>query len=88
MSRRTCRKAGVPVSYLGTVVVEAALVDEGVLAKRFLDGHYGWGTREGMSEWQERCGYRGRQLGQPADGIPGRISLTRLAAKHSFTVVA
>ncbi|MFC8886157.1 N-acetylmuramoyl-L-alanine amidase [Streptomyces cinereoruber] len=81
-------RAGTPVSYAGTAIVEAALVDEGLLAKRFLDGHYGWTTLEAMSAWQERCGYRGRQLGQPADGIPGRTSLTRLSLKHAFTIAA
>jgi hypothetical protein len=79
-------KARTPVSYAGVKTVEAALVDEGLLAKRRLDGHYGTSTREAMSEWQERCGFRGRKPGQPADGIPGRASLTRLGAKHGFDV--
>jgi hypothetical protein len=79
---------GTPVTYAGTKIVEAALVDEGKLAKTRLDGHYGTDTRTAMSEWQESLGYRGRKPGQPADGIPGKDSLTRLGTKHGFTVVA
>ncbi|MFE3122267.1 N-acetylmuramoyl-L-alanine amidase [Streptomyces hydrogenans] len=81
-------KGGEPVSYAGTVVVEAAFVDEGLLSMRHQDGHYGTATLAAMSLWQEACGFRGRLPGQAADGIPGRTSLTRLAAKHAFTVTA
>jgi hypothetical protein len=79
---------GTPVTYAGTKIVEAALVDEGKLSKVRLDGHYGTDTKTGMSEWQEECGYHGRNPGQPADGIPGHDSLVRLGARHGFTVVA
>ncbi|MEU7093039.1 N-acetylmuramoyl-L-alanine amidase [Kitasatospora aureofaciens] len=79
--------AGTPVTYAGVRTVEAALVDEGLLARTYLDGHYGTTTVSAMSAWQERCGYSGRQPGQAADGIPGRDSLTRLGAKHGFDVV-
>lgn len=77
---------GAPVTYSGTRIVEAALVDEGLLAKRYLDGHYGTATKDAMSAWQERCGYHGREPGQPADGIPGRRTLTTLGKKHGFDV--
>ncbi|MER8158173.1 N-acetylmuramoyl-L-alanine amidase [Streptomyces sp. NPDC094472] len=77
---------GAPVTYSGTRIVEAALVDEGLLAKKYLDGHYGTATKDAMSAWQERCGYRGRQPGQDADGIPGKTTLTKLATKHGFDV--
>ncbi|MET9322009.1 N-acetylmuramoyl-L-alanine amidase [Streptomyces sp. NPDC003038] len=87
-ARSNPKMAGTPVTYAGVITVEAALVDEGLLAKRYQDGHYGGATIPAMSRWQERCGYRGRQPGQPADGIPGRDSLTRLGAKHGFDVVA
>jgi hypothetical protein len=80
--------AGTPVTYAGTATVEAALVDEGLLSKVRLDGHYGLDTKTAMSEWQEECGYRGREPGQPADGIPGKTTLTKLGDKHGFTVVA
>jgi hypothetical protein len=79
--------AGQPVTYTGVVTYETALVDEGLLEKQFLDGHFGTTTITATSEWQERLGYRGRKPGQPADGIPGRDSLTRLGAKHGFDVI-
>ncbi|MGW0795198.1 N-acetylmuramoyl-L-alanine amidase [Streptomyces sp. NPDC002692] len=87
-ARHDPQAKGTPVTYAGTKTVEAALVDEGLLSKTRLDGHYGTDTKTAMSEWQERCGFHGRQPGQPADGIPGHDSLSRLAAKHGFTVVA
>lgn len=77
---------GTPVTYAGVKTVEAALVNEGLLAKTYLDGHYGTATKDAMSGWQERCGYRGRKPGEPADGIPGKDSLTKLGKKHGFTV--
>jgi hypothetical protein len=80
-------KAGTPVSYSGVKTVEAALVNEGLLAKKRLDGHYGTDTKNAMSSWQERCGYRGRGPGQAADGIPGWDTLTKLGKKHGFDVV-
>ncbi|WP_326728954.1 N-acetylmuramoyl-L-alanine amidase [Streptomyces phaeochromogenes] len=79
---------GTPVTYAGTRIVEAALVDEGLLSKQLLDGHYGTSTKTAMSEWQERCGYSGRKAGQPADGIPGPTTLAKLGKKHGFTVIA
>lgn len=78
---------GTPVTYTGVITFEAALVDEGLLAKRYADGHYGTTTLTGMSRWQELCGYRGRKPGQAADGVPGRDSLTRLGRKHGFDVI-
>jgi hypothetical protein len=70
------------------LMVERALYKEGLLARRWVDGSLGTKTRPAVSEWQERCGYRGRQPGQAADGIFGRDSLTRLGRKHGFKVVA
>ncbi|WP_314411353.1 N-acetylmuramoyl-L-alanine amidase [Streptomyces kroppenstedtii] len=86
-ARKDPAAAGTPVSYAGTRTVEAALVDEGLLTKALLDGHYGSATKAAMSSWQERCGYSGRRPGQPADGIPGKASLEKLGKKHGFTVV-
>ncbi|MGA4896778.1 N-acetylmuramoyl-L-alanine amidase [Streptomyces griseoincarnatus] len=77
---------GTPVTYAGVRIWEAALVDEGLLAKRRLDGHFGSDTVDATSEWQERCGYRGRKPGQAADGIPGLDSARRLGKKHGFDV--
>lgn len=75
---------GTPVTYAGVRTVEAALVDEGLLAKTYSDGHYGTSTLTAYARWQKRCGYTGKD----ADGIPGRSSLERLGAKRGFTVVA
>ncbi|MFI1723952.1 N-acetylmuramoyl-L-alanine amidase [Streptomyces sp. NPDC020489] len=79
---------GTPCTYAGVRIWEAALVDEGLLAKPRLDGHFGSDTVTATSKWQERLGYRGRKPGQPADGIPGPDSARRLGTKHGFTVVA
>lgn len=79
--------AGQPVTYDGVRTYEAALVDEGLLAKPYEDGHFGTTTVAATSRWQERLGYRGRKPGQAADGIPGRDSLTKLGAKHGFDVI-
>ncbi|MCY0957758.1 N-acetylmuramoyl-L-alanine amidase [Streptomyces sp. H27-H5] len=80
-------REGTPVSYAGVRVLEVALVDEGLLQKRFLDGHYGWSTRSAYSAWQESLGYWGRRPGEPADGVPGAFTLGVLARKHGFDVV-
>ncbi|WNI20294.1 N-acetylmuramoyl-L-alanine amidase [Actinacidiphila sp. ITFR-21] len=81
-------RKGTAVTYPGVITVEAALVDEGLLSKVYQDGHYGTTTVTAMSEWQERCGFHGRAPGQPADGIPGLTTLTRLGIKHGFDVTA
>jgi hypothetical protein len=75
---------GTPVTYSGVKTVEAALVDAGLLAKRYSDGHYGTTTLTAYAAWQKHCGYTGKA----ADGIPGRDSLERLGRKYGFTVVA
>ncbi|MGW9029120.1 peptidoglycan recognition protein family protein [Streptomyces sp. NPDC055722] len=77
---------GTPVTYAGVKVVEDALVKEGLLARSLADGHYGTATKDAMSAWQERCGFHGRKPGQPADGIPGRITLTKLGNRRGFDV--
>ena len=73
---------GQPVTYTGVRTVEAALVDEGLLAKQYSDGHYGTTTVAAYSAWQRHLGYRGND----ADGIPGKTSLTRLGRRHGFDV--
>ena len=73
---------GRPVTYKGVATVEAALVDEGLLAQRFSDGHYGTTTEAAYAAWQRRLGYRG----DDADGIPGKASLTELGERHGFDV--
>jgi hypothetical protein len=74
---------GTPVTYAGVRTVEAALVDAGLLAKRYSDSHYGTTTIAAYAKWQQRLGYRGKD----ADGIPGKASLERLGDRHGFTVV-
>jgi hypothetical protein len=76
--------AGRPVTYSGVRTYEAALVDEGLLASPYGDGHFGTTTIEATSLWQERLGLRGRALGQPADGIPGSYSAGELGRRHGF----
>lgn len=76
-------KKGTPISYPPTLLVEAALVKEGLLAAKYSDGHAGTATHGAYSAWQKRLGYRGTD----ADGIPGWDSLTKLGDKHGFTVV-
>lgn len=75
-------KSGTPVSYKGTGRVERALAEEGLLAERYIDGHFGSKTVAAYKKWQRRCGY----TGSDADGIPGKASLTKLGAKHGFDV--
>jgi peptidoglycan hydrolase-like protein with peptidoglycan-binding domain len=75
---------GTPVTYSGVRTVEAALVDAGLLSKRYSDGHFGTSTVAAYAAWQRKLGYRGSD----ADGIPGRVSLERLGDKYGFTVVA
>ncbi|MFE0472455.1 N-acetylmuramoyl-L-alanine amidase [Streptomyces sp. NPDC058947] len=76
--------SGTPVTYSGVKVVEAALIDEGLLSKSRYDGHFGADTVKAYAAWQRRCGYTGKA----ADGIPGKDSLAKLAKKHGFNVVA
>lgn len=87
-ARTNPHMAGTPVTYDGVRIWEAALVDEGLLAKPRLDGHYGWDTVEATSAWQERLGFRGRKPGQPADGIPGPDSAKALGKRRGFDVIA
>ncbi|MFJ6487129.1 N-acetylmuramoyl-L-alanine amidase [Streptomyces californicus] len=76
---------GTPVTYAGVRIVEAALVDAGLLAKPLLDGHFGTTTVTAYSRWQKsKAG--GSYTGKAADGIPGKDSLTRLGKKYGFTV--
>ena len=78
---------GQPVTYAGVRTVEAALVDEGLLAKTYSDGHYGTTTVAAYSRWQLKL-YPGASTrpGGAADGIPGKESLAKLGARHGFDV--
>ncbi|MDI2131184.1 CHAP domain-containing protein [Yinghuangia seranimata] len=75
---------GTPMAYrAGTLLVERALVAEGLLDARYADGSYGTKTLAAYAAWQRRLGYAGGD----ADGIPGNDSLARLGAAHGFQVV-
>ncbi|MFJ8871099.1 N-acetylmuramoyl-L-alanine amidase [Streptomyces sp. NPDC102473] len=76
---------GTPVTYSGVKTVEAALVDAGLLAKRYSDGHFGSTTVTAYAAWQ-RSKAGGGYRGTAADGIPGKASLTALGKKFGFTV--
>jgi hypothetical protein len=68
-----------------TKIVESALRAEGLLAAAYAsDGAWGTVTVKAFAAWQRKLGYSGSD----ADGIPGLSSLTKLGAKHGFTVVA
>ncbi|MEW2421330.1 N-acetylmuramoyl-L-alanine amidase [Streptomyces nigra] len=86
-ARSNPKAAGTPVTYSGVRIVEAALVDAGLLAKPLLDGHYGTATVTAYAKWQ-RSKAGGSFTGDDADGIPGMTSLKKLGAKYGFDVVA
>ncbi|MGH3660028.1 MAG: peptidoglycan-binding domain-containing protein, partial [Micromonosporaceae bacterium] len=62
--------------------VERALKAKGLLASRYVDGHYGSSTVTAYGKYQRRLGYSGID----ANGIPGRTSLNKLGSKR-FAVV-
>ncbi|MET7646338.1 N-acetylmuramoyl-L-alanine amidase [Streptomyces sp. NPDC005426] len=84
-ARSNPKAAGTPVTYSGVRIVEAALVDAGLLAKRLSDGHFGTTTVTAYAAWQ-RSTAGGNYRGKAADGIPGKASLTALGRAHGFTV--
>lgn len=79
-------RLGTPVSYAGVRTVEAALIDGGLLAKRYGDGHFGKATVTAYAKWQ-RSTAGGSHRGDAADGIPGRNSLIKLGLRAGFKVV-
>ena len=66
------------------LVVEKALVVEGLLPSRWADGSFGTKTVEAYAALQRRYGFSGAD----ANGIPGRTTLRRLGTRHGFTVKA
>lgn len=56
------------------VRIERALHRRGLLARRYVDGHFGSSTVSAYSRWQQRLGYSGLA----ANGLPGETSLKRL----------
>lgn len=63
-------------------VVERALVAEGLLDRRWVDGRFGEATVEAYTSWQRRCGF----TGAAADGVPGEASLAKLGDRRGFVV--
>lgn len=55
--------------------IERLLRRRGLLARQFVDGHYGSSTKSAYSAFQARLGY----TGLAANGLPGITSLTQLA---------
>ena len=78
---------GTPVTYSGVRIVETALVDAGLLEKKYSDGHFGSSTIDAYAAWQ-RSKAGGNYRGDDANGIPGRDSLKRLGDKYGFTVIS
>lgn len=67
------------------LIVEKALKAEGLLPSQYVDGSFGTKTVDAYARWQ-RSPAGGGYVGNAADGIPGKASLKRLAARHGFTV--
>ncbi|MGW0938883.1 N-acetylmuramoyl-L-alanine amidase [Streptomyces sp. NPDC002666] len=84
-ARSNPHAAGTPVTYSGVRTVEAALVNAGLLSKRYSDGHFGTTTVTAYAAWQ-RSKAGGNYRGTAADGIPGKASLNALGRAHGFTV--
>ncbi|MEV2191313.1 peptidoglycan-binding domain-containing protein [Streptomyces phaeochromogenes] len=66
------------------LVVEKALVAEGLLPAQWADGSFGSRTVEAYASLQRRYGFSGSD----ANGIPGQTTLKRLGKERGFTVKA
>jgi peptidoglycan hydrolase-like protein with peptidoglycan-binding domain len=66
------------------LVVEKALVAEGLLPAQWADGSFGTRTVEAYAALQRRYGFSGAD----ANGIPGQTTLSKLGKEHGFTVKA
>lgn len=62
--------------------VERALVAERLLSPSHVNGRFGVRKRWAYAAWQKRLGFSGSD----ANGVPGRISLTKLGQRHGFKV--
>jgi hypothetical protein len=62
-------------SKVAVIRIERLLRRRGLLAKRYVDGHYGSTTKAAYAAFQRRLGYSGLA----ANGLPGITSLTKLA---------
>ncbi|MEU3986080.1 N-acetylmuramoyl-L-alanine amidase [Streptomyces sp. NPDC026672] len=66
------------------LVLENALVAEGLLAKKYADGSFGTLTQDAYDAFRRKVGYKG----SAATGSVGLESLKKLAVKHGFTAKA
>lgn len=70
-------------NYADVIIVENALVAEGLLNASLADGHFGTATVNAYAAFQRSLNY----TGAAANGVPGLSSLTRLGQRHNFRVV-
>src|SRR5262245_10652291 len=71
-----------PGSKASVLLVEDALLAEGLLASTYVDGHFGTKTIDAYAAWQRSLGFSGLD----ASGLPGQTSLKALG-QGRFTVV-
>lgn len=62
--------------------VEKALADKGMLAGKYVDGHFGTSTVDAYAKYQRSLGHSGLA----ASGLPGKGSLTQLGKAAGFAV--
>lgn len=74
-------EAVTPGSGPSVKVVERALAAKGLLAKKYVDGHFGTSTVSAYAKYQRSLGYHGLA----ASGLPGKGSLARLG-KGRYTL--
>lgn len=67
-----------PGSKDSVLLVEEALAGQGLLAAKYVDGHFGTTTITAYSAFQKSLGY----TGIAASGLPGQASLQKLAAQR------
>ncbi len=79
-------KSGTFTAKADVLLVEKALVAEGLLDKALADGHFGTATVTAYAKWQ-RSAAGGNYSGDDADGVPGMASLSKLGKRHNFKVV-
>lgn len=72
----------VPGAGTSVTKVEKALAAKGLLAGKYVDGHFGTSTVDAYAKYQRRLGYSGLA----ASGLPGKGSLTRLGGDAGFDV--
>lgn len=75
------RPKSLPVAPVDVQLLEKALARKGYLAKKYVDGRYGWQTVAAYSKYQQATGIpRAR-----ANGVPGIATLTKLS-KGNFSI--